>query len=49
MEMKEHDWFLEIISNPSFTNSDFKGVGLDASNTSIANKEVYKNNEHIRK
>lgn len=40
--MKENDWLLNSISNPTFTITDFKNVGLDISNTSFANEETYK-------
>lgn len=38
---KEHDWFAESLANPSFTNTDFKSVGINAANTSLAPIDVY--------
>lgn len=38
---KEHDWVMETLYNPSFTNTDFKTVGINTSNTSIAPLDVY--------
>jgi len=37
-EKKEHDWILESINNPSFTNTDFKTVGLSTKNVSIGSE-----------
>lgn len=41
--VKENDWFLNTVTNPSFSISDFRGVGLDASNTSLADENTYRN------
>lgn len=46
--VKENDWLLNSLYNPSFTNSDFKAVGIDANNTSLLDKETYKNSDTIR-
>jgi len=46
--MKEHDWVGESLSNPTFTNSDFKSVGINASNTSIGPESVYLQLDEIR-
>ena len=48
MQRREHDWFVEAINNPGFTNTDFKTIGITSENTSLADIEVYKNNEYIR-
>lgn len=48
MIKKEHDWFLETMINSDFTNSEFKAVGIDASNTSLQDIDFYKNNPKIR-
>jgi len=46
--MKEHDWIGENLSNPTFTNSDFKSVGITAQNTSIGPESVYTKIDTIR-
>jgi len=46
---KEHDWFAENLANPSFSNTDFKSVGIDASNTSLAPVEVYLNSPDVQR
>ena len=46
--MKEHDWVGESLSNPTFTNSDFKSVGITAQNTSIGPESVYTKIDTIR-
>jgi len=38
---KEHDWVMETLYNPTFSNTDFKTVGINTSNTSIAPLDVY--------
>lgn len=48
MDRKQNDWFLEVMSNPTFSNTEFKAVGLDATNSSLEDKEVYENNPKIR-
>lgn len=48
MDRKQNDWFLEVMSNPDFSNTEFKAVGLDATNSSLEDKEVYENNPRIR-
>lgn len=45
---KENDWLLNRASNPTFSISDFKAVGLDATNTSLEDASVYKNIPQIR-
>ena len=46
--MKEHDYFLELMSNPTFSPKDFQLVGLDSSNTELLDKEKYKNSQTIQ-
>lgn len=46
--MKEHDYFLELMSNPTFSPKDFQLVGLDSSNTELLNKDKYKNSQTIQ-
>ena len=45
---KENDWLLNRVSNPTFSISDFKEVGLNATNTSLEDANVYKNIPQIR-
>lgn len=45
---KQYDWVGENLSNPGFTNTDFKDNGINIQNTSIAPEEVYLNNPQIR-
>jgi hypothetical protein len=46
--MKEHDYFLELMSNPTFNPKDFQMVGLDSNNTELLDKDKYKNSELIQ-
>ena len=46
--MKENDWLLNNLANPTFTISDFKSVGLDTDNTSFESEETYKNSPKIQ-
>lgn len=46
--MKENDWLLNNLANPTFTISDFKSVGLDADNTSFESEDTYKNSQRIQ-
>jgi len=39
--VKEHDWVLETIYNPTYTNTDFKVAGINSNNTSIQPLDVY--------
>mgnify|MGYP003305495934 CR=1 FL=1 len=41
--MKENDYLLNILANPSFNHVNFKNVGLTTENTSFERPEVYKN------
>ena len=45
---KENDWFLNVASNPTFSITNFRDVGLDASNTSLADENTYKNIPQIQ-
>ena len=45
---KEHDWIGENLSNPTFTNTDFKEVGINIENTSIGPESAYVSNAQIR-
>lgn len=47
INQKSHDWVLNVLSNPSFSTSDFKDVGLDADNTSLLQEDVYKRSNKI--
>jgi hypothetical protein len=46
--MKENDYFLNLLANPTFNPRDFRDVGLTMENTSLEDKETYKNIEQIR-
>lgn len=46
--IKEHDYFLELMSNPTFSPKDFQLVGLNSENTGIQDKSKYKNSQVIR-
>lgn len=47
-ERKENDYLLNMLSNPTFSESDFRKIGLTTENTSLENKEIYKNLEFIK-
>jgi len=38
---KENDWVLNILSNPQMDVDTFEEVGLNATNTSLEDKETY--------
>lgn len=46
--MKENDWLLNTLSNPTFGISDFKNVGLTVDNTSLEQEDTYKNMPFIQ-
>ena len=46
--IKEHDYFLELMSNPTFSPKDFQLVGLNSENTGIQDKAKYKNSQVIQ-
>ena len=46
--MKENDYLLNILANPSFNHVNFKNVGLTTENTSFERPEVYKNLQIIQ-
>lgn len=45
---KENDWFLNVASNPTFSITNFRDVGLDATNTSLADENTYKSIPQIQ-
>lgn len=45
---KENDWFLNVASNPNFSITNFRDVGLDATNTSLADENTYKSIPQIQ-
>ena len=49
MQNKENDLILNMIGNPTMTVTDLQSVGLNVDNTSLASKDVYKNNEKVKK
>lgn len=48
MEKREHDIFMDIVANPTMSYNQLLDVGVNANNTSIQDKEVYKNNEWVQ-
>ena len=46
--VKEHDWVLETLFNPTFTNTDFKSIGINSSNTSIGPVDAYLKSPEIQ-
>lgn len=46
--IKEHDYFLELMSNPTFSPKDFQLVGLNSENTGIQDRSKYKNSQVIQ-
>jgi hypothetical protein len=46
--MKENDYFLNMLSNPDFNESDFREVGLTTENTSLEDISTYKNLDFIK-
>lgn len=46
--IKEHDYFLELMSNPTFSPKDFQLVGLNSKNTGIQDKSKYENSQVIQ-
>lgn len=45
---KENDYFLELMSNPTFSPKDFQLVGLDSENTGIQDASKYKKSKIIQ-
>lgn len=45
---KQNDYFLNLLSNPTFSATDFTQVGLSVNNTSIQDKSVYLNSDYIK-
>lgn len=45
--MKQNDWIVANINNPSFSAQDFKDVGLDLDNTQILPMDSYLNSNFI--
>ena len=45
---KQNDYFLNLLSNPTFSPSDFNQVGLSIDNTSLQDKSVYQNLDFIK-
>ena len=48
MDNKQNDWVLETLQNPTFTQEDFRSIGIDATNTSIYSKDKYINSPLIQ-
>jgi hypothetical protein len=45
---KQNDYFLNLLSNPTFGADDFSQVGLSIDNTSLQDKNVYLNSNYIK-
>ena len=45
---KQNDYFLNQLYNPGFSPGDFVNIGINTSNTSLQDKDVYKNIDAIR-
>ena len=45
---KQNDYFLNQLYNPGFSPGDFVNLGINTSNTSLQNKDVYKNLDAVR-
>ena len=46
--MRENDYFLNKLTNPDFSEQDFRGIGLTTENTSIEDRETYKSLDYIQ-
>lgn len=46
--MKQNDYFLNQMYNPDFSPGDFETVGLKSDNTTIRDKEEYKNLDIVK-
>lgn len=49
MEKKDNDLMLNIVANPEYSLQDFATIGLTIDNTSLQDKDVYRNNPLIQK
>ena len=47
MEQKKNDYFLNAITNPTFSPENFYSIGITAENTSFQDSKAYKNLEFI--
>jgi len=47
MERKENDLMMNIVANPKFSIEDFATIGFNINNTSLQDKNTYKNNPYI--
>lgn len=45
---KQNDYFLSLLNNPTFSADDFNQVGLSVDNTSIQDKDIYRNSNYIQ-
>lgn len=48
MDLKQNDWMIAVLDNPTFTLSNFKGVGLNSSNTGMLSKDEYLSSPYIQ-
>jgi hypothetical protein len=48
-QLKENDWIVAGINNPTFESQDFKEVlGMTLDNTQLKDADYYKNSEYIK-
>ena len=45
---KQNDYFLSLLNNPTFSADDFNQVGLSVDNTSMQDKDIYRNSNYIQ-
>lgn len=48
MEQKENDLFLNMVLNPSYSLGDFSLLGFTADNTTVQDKDSYRNNKIVK-
>lgn len=48
MKEKQHDYFLNLLNNPTFSPIDFNAVGLSVDNTSLLSRNDYLNSSYIK-
>ena len=46
--MRENDYFLNQLTNPDFSENDFRNIGLTTDNTSIEDRDTYKSLDFIQ-
>ena len=46
---KPHDWFATLMFNPDLSTNDLRGLDITANNSSLKDKDYYKNIEDVKK